>query len=1183
MHICREVTVHGMTILDFRGWYAVPNQIEADGPDRKRLAAFRSLLADVHHVAARADDEATMLRDVCDLAARGSFVGLAWVGVPGAAGDLRVAAAAGATTHVAAARVSAWPDGPQGQGVAARAWRDGGVTCARPLGAHPTRRRGRRLTGPSDLGGLFAMRLERGGAPWGIMVFHLFSSSSGRGIGPVARLLLEEVARTVSLGLDRLDAGAGRPELSRDQQLVLDHTYAGISMGRERVLVMANRHLVEMLGYDGPEDLVGRSARILYASDAEYERAGEVFQSLREHGVGRLPDARLVRRDGRELIGDVTMSLVRDGGVETVVWTVEDVTERLRLEAELKEQACSDMLTALPNRRALDLELERAVERARRSGGSLVVGMLDLDDFKTVNDALGHEAGDSVLRLFAGRLTEHVRPSDFVARPGGDEFVVLFEDLGRPLAGEAMEAVLHRLHSAVETPFEVSPEQRVSLEMSLGLAAFPADGSRGEELMRKADRALYDLKTHKLDRARWWQLAAEGAAVDPELEPSVDGYDAHASTLLAAVQDVIGGAAEDFVAAFYRRLAHDGEAANILSSLDQTSMDRLKATQAEHLGFLLNPSTTQQDLRARAGRLGEVHHLVGVEGALLTRAMALYRELLTERLNQAAISARQRYRVLLVAERRLQDDLEGELQAMQGVTTSYLNALSRPLPATGTRWVDAAEAEMAGLAQLPGVAAVILLRFNADGRLTVEHSAAQDPVQAERLHQLPLEEGLRQTVGDTPGPTVEAWREGQTLTAASFADDPRFVLWRDMAQQFGVRSMLAIPIPDASGHTGAGVCVYGRYPYQFESPFMRQFAQSVARRWEDVWRRTALPNAAAALPQDVARSYRRRLFDGGLRMFFQPVVDLRDGRVVKVEALARLRQSDGTIVSPAVFLPLLGDVELAHLFQLGLDQALGYLAQWEAQGIRLDLAVNLAPSTLLLPECERWVREGLSRHGVAPERLTLELLEAQTVDEAARDAAIDRLVSLGVHLAIDDLGSGYSSLQRLSALPFDTIKIDQGLVRRLRTEPLPTLVVLDTLTEMGRRLGREVVVEGLEDRGEIEVAALLGSPFGQGFGLARPMPGEEVASWWAQFALPIEPGKAHTYIGARAHHWKHGHAMAMALCPVTGLIAERGLQGRDADGWHVRAHAVDEGDAALQALTAWLDEQVHEEARATGS
>jgi hypothetical protein len=259
------------------------------------------------------------------------------------------------------------------------------------------------------------------------------------------------------------------------------------------------------------------------------------------------------------------------------------------------------------------------------------------------------------------------------------------------------------------------------------------------------------------------------------------------------------------------------------------------------MNFLLSPSTTREDLRARTHRLGEVHHLVGVDPALLTRAVALYRELLTDRLNQTVISAPQKYRVLLVAERRLQDNLEAELEAMQDVTAEYLDVLSIPVPETGARWVDASQAEMATLARLPGVAAVMLFRFNADGRLTVEHSTAHDPKQAELLHHLELEDRLRQTVDDAPGATVEAWREGQLLTAASFTEDPRFASWRDVASLLGIRSMLAIPVPDASGHTGAGVCLFGRYPYQFESPLMRQFAQSVARRWVGVWRRTCLP------------------------------------------------------------------------------------------------------------------------------------------------------------------------------------------------------------------------------------------------------------------------------------------------------------------------------------------------------
>ncbi len=714
------------------------------------------------------------------------------------------------------------------------------------------------------------------------------------------------------------------------------------------------------------------------------------------------------------------------------------------------------------------------------------------------------------------------------------------------------------------------------LEMSLGLAVFPSDATDGDVLLRKADEVLFQLKAHKHDRSQWWQLASDQSDIKPVIETEIDAYDAEAAAMLAQAQDLFRNSARDFSLAFEQRIASGEEAAPILAGLSTATRERHRRMQGDLMDMLFQPSTTRVAIQSRAVRLGEIHALVGVDAAMLSRAMALYREGLTDHFNQTLLSAQQRYRLLLVAERRLQDYLEGELRSMQHISSAYLDALSVPLPESRTLWVDSLRSELEAMGNLPGMAAALLLRLNADGIFTVEHSAGPAAEKTELLLQEPdAQAQLMQDAGASPGATVQAWRDGQIITVRNFSDDPRRSTWRDMARTVGVRSMLAVPVLDAEGHVAGGVCLFGQHPGQFESAAMHQFAQSVGQRWEELWRRAALPASAAAIPHDLARTYRERLFSGGLKMFVQPVVDLRSGSLVRVEALARLIQPDGRILSPADFLPLLGDAELARLFRQGLDQALGYLPIWSAQGIDLETSVNLPPSTLLLPECDRWVADALAQHDIAPGRLTLELLETTLIDEAARDAAIARLTAMGVNLAIDDLGAGYSSLRRLSTLPCQTIKIDQGLLRRLRDEPKLTLAVMDALIEMGRRLGRDVVVEGLESRGMIEVASLLGATYGQGYGLARPMPAEDLLSWSRRFRLSVEPGHAHTYLGALAQHWKYGHALPLEKCPVTAFFQEKKLAATQAAHWHAEAHTNEANDAVNDALTAWFMKRMH--------
>ncbi len=160
-----------------------------------------------------------------------------------------------------------------------------------------------------------------------------------------------------------------------------------------------------------------------------------------------------------------------------------------RLEAS-RVQARHDPLTRLPNRAALIERLGVAIACARREGAMLAVLFIDLDGFKAVNDRFGHDTGDEVLRAVATRLTEHVRPQDAVARFGGDEFVVICEELGDAAGADLIAA---RLASALAEPVLVG-EDRVDVGASIGLVV--GDGrSRPAQLLRDADAAMYEGKT----------------------------------------------------------------------------------------------------------------------------------------------------------------------------------------------------------------------------------------------------------------------------------------------------------------------------------------------------------------------------------------------------------------------------------------------------------------------------------------------------------------------------------------------------------------------------------------------------------------------------------------------------------------------------------------------------------------
>ncbi len=183
------------------------------------------------------------------------------------------------------------------------------------------------------------------------------------------------------------------------------------------------------------------------------------------------------------------LDLRDDPSVKGLVVTVRDVGERTDLEDQLRHQAFHDPLTALPNRLLFENRVRHAVAGARRHGRPISVLFVDLDDFKTVNDSLGHAAGDEMLRKVAERLDGLVRGADTVARLGGDEFAVLVEEAESPDEGRVIS---ERIHAGMELPFDIEGHE-LFMHASVGIAKSES-GSTSEDLMRNADTAMYAAK-----------------------------------------------------------------------------------------------------------------------------------------------------------------------------------------------------------------------------------------------------------------------------------------------------------------------------------------------------------------------------------------------------------------------------------------------------------------------------------------------------------------------------------------------------------------------------------------------------------------------------------------------------------------------------------------------------------------
>jgi diguanylate cyclase (GGDEF)-like protein len=192
-----------------------------------------------------------------------------------------------------------------------------------------------------------------------------------------------------------------------------------------------------------------------------------------------------------------------DGQVSQVVTVSLDITERKQAEARIRHLAHHDALTDLPNRLLFREHLDRLLLLSRRRRETIAVHCLDLDNFKDINDTMGHAAGDALLVELARRLERAIRTSDTIARLGGDEFAVIQNDVGDAAAAERLAA---KLHAALAPPFRIE-EQEVLTTASIGIALGPRDGGDAEQLLKAADLALYAAKGAGRNTCRFFDAA----------------------------------------------------------------------------------------------------------------------------------------------------------------------------------------------------------------------------------------------------------------------------------------------------------------------------------------------------------------------------------------------------------------------------------------------------------------------------------------------------------------------------------------------------------------------------------------------------------------------------------------------------------------------------------------------------
>ena len=468
-----------------------------DVTERTNLARALQTLTQGNQILVRALDETQLIADLCRTIVDSGAYRLAWVGYLEQDGSqiVRPVASAGLTDYLNEVQFS-WGDNQWGGGPTGMAVRTGNVQVLRDIRLSPECAAWQE---PADRYGLrtgcvFPLKVDD--AVIGTLT--IYAGEPGT-FGPTELTLLGELADDLAYGIGRL-RDAERLTLNEallqdtDQRfrLAFEDNMAPMSFADiEDRIITVNDAFCEMVGFSR-EELIGLDSKpFTYIEDIG------ITEVSRRRSISGLDDqARYVKRyqrkDGRVIVVEVSRSPARDaqGKIIYFVFSERDITEEHALTAQLSHQALHDPLTGLANRALFDDRLAQAHARVVRQNGMGAVLLLDLDDFKGINDAHGHLVGDQLLVTIAHRFERTMRASDTLCRFGGDEFLYLAEGLSS--ADEAHQVAEHLLES-LATPF-LFEDVQLEQHASIGVVVFDATSQDHSEFIQNADVALHEAK-----------------------------------------------------------------------------------------------------------------------------------------------------------------------------------------------------------------------------------------------------------------------------------------------------------------------------------------------------------------------------------------------------------------------------------------------------------------------------------------------------------------------------------------------------------------------------------------------------------------------------------------------------------------------------------------------------------------
>lgn len=834
--------------------------------------------------------------------------------------------------------------------------------------------------------------------------------------------------------------------------------------------------------------------------------------------------------------------------------------------------AREDPLTLLPNRLGLENYLERTMGSQRRTTARYLIGVIDIDNFKPINDSFGHHVGDRVLIEFGRRLRESLGSNDFAARLGGDEFVVVLE-----VNGEAKETV-ERLEATCARTFEVGSERNFAfIHISLGFALYPDDGLSPDVLLRRADVALYRSKAKKMKRSRWWERWSRDDDDQADLDAETEGAnETHEGEILSLNTATLLPVLEQLVVELVTAIQRGFDEGRRVGYFSEFGLLALTDLFISYLDLLVRELEHSSECEALERSIANVFAYMGVSRQELEHLLQRLTKNLEVRLSSAELEYGSSAEVTELFEIKVLEGLERQFETVRSTNLTARQVSADTTLLVDAQWNDALKQLVEKLSLVPGLLSLCALTVTAEGTMVPCRLFPTMGGGYETLKQF-----LEDIDGDRLGVDLvgESWKNvvitTQNIETGYLVDSSDSSGW--------IRTIGVVPVYDSSMKPIFVVVFAGEYLDMFDAPLGRQLLLAIQSRLSTLYQTSQLLQDRGGVGREI-RLWRESLYSGGLEMYFQPIVDLKTGEMREVEGLARLVLMDGSVVGPNHFIPALSERELEYLLKKGTEKAILEVDEISRVVGDVSLSINIHPKSLMRSDLTEWLREAVSNSPIGPYRLKLELLESdELLNSPQIQETLSEIKSLGVKLSMDDFGSGHSNISRLKEIEFNGVKIDQLVLRGVYQDPLRVLDLLGMAVMLGRDLGLEVTVEGIEDMGSLEMVAQLGAHRGQGYVIARPMPKAELLRWYREFT-PIRRSRSPRYpLGALASHWRFMHSNATliadeSLCPLQLFIERNSLKTSPLGEFHRMFHvSIEEQDRS--AITSFSKSLMTELAR----